>query len=251
MNSKSTRVLLPILILTLALVGLLSGSSIIAAQDVDSDVTFATPEEAITFYIQALAEGDIDKLMQVSAADEMSENFSFDLFIGRVQALFPNAAAPSTDYPLYLEMNRAQFTWELLFQTRNLAYGLLVTDPESLNQTVRMDAEGAAAFRQEVDPAQLAPLEVAQIGIPEPELVQTERLQTNWDAQAQMFGADEFTERVALLEFEGNYYLAGFVLLRYGDNWKIRGLGSALGGVNAFGAPEQTTPSNFQTLIEE
>lgn len=247
MDSKSARVLLPIALLVFLFVGILS---ITIAQDLNNDITFKTPEEAITFYIEALAEADVLKMMQASAVNEMSENFRFDLFVDRLRALLPTTAAPSSDYSFYVEMNKAQFTWEFLFQTRSLAYGLLVSDPDSLTETVLMDAEGIDTFIQEVNPAQLASLEVVQIGIPEPELAQSERLLKNWDTLAQIYGADEFTERVAQLEFEGNYYIAGFALLRYGEGWKIRGLGSSLGNISALGVSKQTTESEFQELID-
>lgn len=251
MDSKSARVLLPIAVLVFLFMGILSMSAITTAQDPNSDVTFKSPEEAITFYMQALAEGDVVKMMQAFAVNEMSENFRLDLFINRVQAIFPSMAAPSSDYPFYVEMNRAQFSWEILFQTRNLTYGLLASDKELFNTTVKMDAEGATAFIQEIDPARLDQLEVVKMGIPEPELAQSERLLANWDIQAQIYGADEFTERVVLLQFEENYYAVGFAFLRYGEDWKIRGLNSALSGLNSLGAPQQMDEDEFQELIGE
>ena len=247
---RSARALLPIVCLALLAAGLLGIDPIATAQDQTSDVSFKTPEEAITFYIQGVAQGDVPKLMQACAIDEMSERFRFDLYVNRLQALTPQAPAPS-DYPFYAEMNKAQFSWQILFQARNLAYGLLTTEEGVLEgrTVIYKDPEETTRFMNEVDPERLAQLQVTQIGVPYPELASSERNLENWDRQAQIYGADELTEWVALLLFEGDYYYVGFTLLRYGDNWKISSANSALGYTNALGTPQKTTEEEFQELV--
>jgi len=64
-----------------------------------------------------------------------------------------------------------------------------------------------------------------------------------------VYGADESTERVALFSFEGQDHYVGFMLLRYGDNWKISRQDSPLAGTNALGVPQKTTPAEFKKLI--
>jgi hypothetical protein len=248
--TKPSRALLPIVCLAFLAAGLLGIGPIATAQDQTSNVSFKTPEEAITFYMQAVAQGDVPQIMQACAINEMSENFRFDLYTNRFQALMLQAPAPS-DYPFYAEMNKAQFSWQILFQARNLAYGLLSTETELLDgYTVRIDTEGTIKFMEEVDPERLARLQVTEIGVPSPELMYTERNQENFNMQAQIYGADELTERVVLFLFEGDYYYVGFTLLRYGENWKISSANSVLGGTNALGTPQKTTEEEFQELVD-
>ena len=225
------------------------GSKIMSQDDIN-DVAFTTPEEAITFYIQAVVSGDVSEIMHVSAAEEMGENFQFDLYVNRLRALSPQAPAPS-DYPFYAEINKAQFSNQLLFQTRNFVYGLLSTQQALLaGQTVLIDPEETLMFITEVDPERLDVLEVTAIGIPSPEIAQSERNIEIWNTLAQIYGADEHTERVALLISEGDYYYVGFTLLRYGNDWKISNLASPLGNTNALGAPQQITEDEFRELID-
>ena len=55
---------------------------------------------------------------------------------------------------------------------------------------------------------------------------------------AREFGADEQTDRVALLDFEGEAFAIGFTLLRYGDGWKVSSQASVLSGLPTWGAAQ-------------
>lgn len=252
-SPKFIRAVLPMLCLMALFGGIMGNGSVATAQDALSDLTFETPEETITFYMQSLAAGEIPAIMQTLAVDEMSKNFRFDLYVERLRALNFQAPAPSDD-AFYTEINRAQFLWQILFQTRNLTYGLLTTDPALLNgQTIIIDAEETTAFATEfisnMDLERLAQLQIVTIAIPSPELVQSERNVENWDRLARIYGADELTERVVLFVFEGDSYLVGFTLLRYEDDWKISSIQSALGNTSSTGGPVQTTEEEFQELV--
>ena len=243
--TRSVQTLLPIICLAVALIGV---SSIATAQD-QTGVSFDNPEDAIAFYLQAVTQGDTAQIIQVCAIDEMSENFSFDLYIDWIQYLTISSPAPS-DYPFYAEMNKAQFTWEALRQVQYLAYRLLATENGTTEGlTVPMQMEGATQFLEELNPERLAQLQVIEIGVPYPDMMNTERIQENFGKRAQIYGADELTERVVLLSFEGDYYYMGFTLLRYGENWKISGANSPLGNTSAMGTPQEITEEEFEEII--
>lgn len=225
---------------------LLGIGPVATAQD---QTSFSTPEEAITFYMQGVAEGDISKIMQACAVNEMSENFRFDLYTEWVQYLTLMTPAPS-DNPFYKEINKAQFSWQILNQVKNLTYGLLATEKGTVEgRTVPIDAAGTIQFMEEVNPERLAQLQVTMMGVPSPELANHERNQNNWNRIAQVYWADELTERVVLFTFEGDTYLVGFMVLRYGDNWKISSANSVLGNTSVSGAPQPITEEEFQELI--
>lgn len=246
---QKKQALLTVVSLAFLAAGLLGTGPIATAQDQAGDVSFKTPEEAITFFMQAVAQGNVPQIMQASAINEMSEKFRFDLQADRLQVLMIQFPAPS-DYPFYVEINKAQFSGEILNQVRNLAYGLLSTEKGMLDgRVVPIDTEGTVRFMKEVNPERLAQLQVMETGLPEPEIAHTERNLDNWNRQAQVYGADELTERVVLILFEGSYYYAGFRLLRYGDNWKISSVTSALGGTSPLGTPQRTTKQEFQELV--
>lgn len=243
------RALLTIVCLLILTTGLSGIGRLATAQDQTSNVSFNTPEEAITFYMQGVAQGNVSQIMQACAINEMGEGFNFELYTNRLRALTILSPAPS-DYPLYAEINKVQFSWQILNQVRSLAYGLLATEKRVVEgQTVLIDPEGTISFMNEVDPERLAQLQVLEMGVPRPDIATTERNLENWSTVAQTYGADELTERVVLFLFEGNYYYAGFTLLRYGDNWKISSASSVLAGLSTFGTPQITTEAAFQELI--
>jgi hypothetical protein len=236
------------------LLGGIMGQGLTAtAQDASSDVTFATPEDVVLFYMEAVAAGDIPGVVQALAVDEMSDNFDIARYVTRLQA-FPFQAPAPSDYPFYTEINRAKFTGELLFQTRNVAYGLLASDPELREARTVMVPPGESSqfvngFIDDVNPERLTQIQVVMIALPAPDVAQTERGLEVWDGIARVYGADALTERVVLLSFEGDYDYVGFGLLRYGGDWKISGIASSLGGTNSLGIPRPTTVDEFQDLI--
>lgn len=248
-NTMAPKFIL-VLLLAFLLGSLVGKGAKVTAQDSVNNESFNTPEETITFYMQAVASAEVPEIMKAIAADEMSENFRFDLYVDRIRSLNPQSPGPS-DYVFYEEINKAQFSWQLLFQTRNLAYGLLATEKGLVEgMTLFLEPEEFAMFANEVNPERLAQLEVVAIDVPYPEIVETERLQEIWNAQARIYGADELTERVALLLFDEEYYFVGFTLLRYGEDWKISIVSSALSGTSALGAPLQTTEEEYQDMVD-
>jgi hypothetical protein len=66
---------------------------------------------------------------------------------------------------------------------------------------------------------------------------------------AKVYGADELTERLALVQVNGNHYAVGFQLVRYGGDWKVLGQVSNLAGTSSSGAAELTTPEDFAALV--
>jgi len=227
-----------------------SGISLIAgAQDDGSTPVFETPEDAITFYLEAVIQGDTAQILQASAVDEMSANFDFERAVNRVGSLTIHTPA-SSDHPFYVELNKAQFTSQILGQVKNLAYGLLATEKDVVEGlAVFIEPEGTTRFMNEVNPERLTELQVIEIGVPLPHLANDARNLENWAELARIYGADELTERIVLLEFDEDIYYTGFTLLRYDESWKISSAASPLGGISITGAPMLTTVEDFQDLI--
>ena len=96
-----------------------------------------------------------------------------------------------------------------------------------------------------MDPSRLASLKVASVKFPIASLASDSKTLANFAAQAKVYGADEMTERLALFQWNGKYYEAGFQLLRYGQGWLVVSQTSYLAGLDATGAPKATTPDDF------
>lgn len=84
---QKRQVLLTIVCLLLLGTGLLGIDRLATAQDQTRDVAFNTPEEVITFYMEGVAQGDVSRITQVCAVNEMSEGFNFELCTNRLRAL--------------------------------------------------------------------------------------------------------------------------------------------------------------------
>jgi len=226
-----------------------STNTLAAAQDQTSDEVFKTPEDAITFYMQGIAEGNVSKILQACAIHEMSENFSLSLSTARIGAFDANQTLAPSDDPFYVEMNKEQLSARILSQVRMFVFSLLSTQ-DVTDRLIIIDAEKTTQFIKDVDPSRLAQIEVKTIAIPFPEIVQSAKYLENATKFAQVYGADEYSERVALFQFEGDEYLVGFTLLRYGENWKIASAYSPIANIASSGATGKITESDFEKLTQ-
>ncbi len=243
MQKKQVVILLACLFL---LVTGLSGT--ITTATAPNQSVFKTPEEAITAYLKAVVQGDMNKILETCAIDEMSKNFKFDLLVDWLGAFLPLQSLAPSDYPFYVEQNKAQVTAEISRQVRFLMYSLLTDDRVGDGMTVPMDIEAARSLMKAVDPAKLAGLEVKKIAFPS-KTYMNDRYLKSAAKRAAVYGADEATERVVLFSFGQDYYYIGFTLLRYGENWKISSQSSALANTSATGVVQKTTVEDFETMI--
>lgn len=72
----------------------------------------------------------------------------------------------------------------------------------------------------------------------------------NFNKHAQLYGADEQTERVVLYELNGEYYCGGFQIMRYKNNWKIISLYSNLAGQSPYGTVTKITQVEFEQILQ-
>jgi len=212
--------------------------------------TFKTPEDAITSYLEGVVEGDVDRILQACAIDEVSEDFQFDVWVEWLGGMYLQESLSPVDYPLYVEINKVQQTGRILQPVRDLVYSLLAGETLGSGfDRVEMDRRDADRFVEDVDPERLRSLEVEEIDIPIPEQMESDRYQEHAAELASIYGADEMTERVVLVSFEDEYYILGFTLLRYGESWKISTQSSALAGIGS-GMVQETTEDEFESLTE-
>ncbi len=86
------------------------------------DVTFKTPEEAITSYLDGVAQNDISKILQACAINEMGDKYKFALDVERIGgAILPVQSLSPTDYPFYSEINRMYVSSQILNRVKLFA----------------------------------------------------------------------------------------------------------------------------------
>lgn len=210
---------------------------------------FPTPEAAVLAYIDGVARQDLDAVFAATAIEEMASGLDFASYIGWLGALTAQMPAPASD-PFFIELNRAFYATQFAKQLQFLAYGLMTTSELLDNRIVMLDEAGAAEFAAGIDAKRLRGIAIVKIGAPNPAVLNSEANVFNQARTAASFGADEGTERIALIAFEGANYFVGFRLLRYGAEWKISSQTSPIAGGNVLGAPTKTTPQAFDAMLE-
>jgi hypothetical protein len=210
-------------------------------------ISFPTPEDAVRHYLAGVVGGDAGMIREASAIDEMSAGFDFVAQAERLQAMeLTNSLAPA-EYPLFADIDRALMSSRILGQAKMLVYSLLSTETIDGQIIVPADRARADAFVTQVDPSRLGGLTVQDIRYSNPHFEHEPKNLENAAKQAAMYGADELTERLALVDLDGKLYEVGFTLLRYGDDWKISSQSAPLGNTPVLGTAVPTTREEYDS----
>lgn len=219
-----------------------------AAQPDAAAPRLATPEESIAAYVAAIAANDLDAVFAVAAAEEVAAQADFVATAERLRVLMPIQSLAPSEYPLFVETNEAVLRQRIATSVVMLAYSLLADVPtDALTRPTSLDDPTAQSrlFADSVDPSRLAGLEVLATADPANQLGSPERAREFSAAQARTLGADEVVERVALIGLDGESYLLGFSLGRFGDEWKVLAQNSALAGTPAIGTASPISAEEF------
>ena len=248
---RQGRPLLSILILGSVLATGLVGVASAASPQPSTEATtptaeFPTPEDAIGHYLAGVANGDVGAILASSAIDEVARGFQFDLQVERLQAMMLLQSLAPADHPFYAEINQAIQSQRILSQVLMLSYSLLSSEQIDGRVIVPADLARAERFVADVDPSRLAGLAVQDVRPANAALQANERYLDIADTQAGIHGADELTERLALISLDGQLYDVGFTLLRYGETWKVLSQSSAMGETTALGTARPTTADEYE-----
>ena len=209
--------------------------------------SFATPEKAIGYFLDALKENDFRKALAACAIDEYSQGFDFEAYTDRMGAFVFYASPAPSDYPLYVELTKYERMAQIAKKIKFFCFSLLATEKEYQATIPNPSKERITAFIRSSNPAGLSGLEI--ISIDKPELVEHERHKSNEKTRAQCFGAEDGTERLVLFRLDGELYYSGFHLLKYKKSWKIDDFYSALTGTSPLGNAEKIDVFSYKGLI--
>jgi hypothetical protein len=226
----------------------LTGALLVAATGQLLAAGPATPDEAVREYLAAVAAADAGRVLEVSAIDEIAEGHRFSESVDRLQAFMPPVMLAPAEHPFFVEINRAQRADEILSQVLMLAYGLLSGETIDGSPIVPVDQAWAESFVGQVDPVRLAGIEVMDSRFPHPDLGTDERYLETAATLAANQGADELTERLVLISFEGQTYALGFTLLRYGEGWLVSSQSSPIGGTSHLGTATPMSVGEYEDV---
>lgn len=225
-----------------------------AATESTSRPGFATPEDVVRVYLEGVASADMDRILDTSAAAEMSRGLRLDLLVDRLKAFTPHVPGPVHE-PFFADMQRVGWHAQILGQARYLVFSLLA--PDLLGDIIAgrviadVDAAWAGEVEARLDPERLSYLLVVDVRLPRPDLYREARtieLNARWASE---HGADERTDRVALFTFEGASYAVSFSLLRYGEDWLVMSQYSPFSDLPPSGAAQPMTADEFEELTTE
>ena len=230
-----------------ALVLAVSASSTVSA--------FDTPEAAVREYLVGVANADIEQVVGASAIDGMTEGYRFGQMVERLRGYQPMAPGP-VHSPFFAGAQQADWTSALLRQARTLAYSLLAAETLGegleLRPVLDVGSDWADGLIADLDESRLSDLVVMDVKLPEPELYETTSNLENMARMANIYGADERTDRVALIRFEGDTYLVGFALLRYSDDWGVSDqISPIVDGLSYSGAASRVSADLFSEITSE
>jgi hypothetical protein len=211
------------------------------------ELDFATPEAAIKHFANSITQNDLPGALQAFAINDYADNFDFTAYAERIAALDIYRSLAPSEHTLYKQLNRLELLSRYASSIKLFSYSFY--SPEPLDGSIiplQDELTRVSAFIDSVNPEQLANLKIERT-LKFNAL--SERMKQNWQAQAAPVGADEATEMVVLYALDGQYFLGGFYLLRYGESWKINGLYSALAGMPVLGGVSTTTLNAFDNLV--
>lgn len=210
---------------------------------------FSTPENAVAAYLDGVAQRDFGRVLAATALERLYLDFDFAAYVESLGGVTPSVPAPASD-PLLVEINKAAFAAGIAQQVKMLTYFLLRRWDLTQDRIVPLKPGDGAALASALDPRRLDDLKLIRVGTPKPKLMGDQKYQEHAVQRAAFFGAEEFTERVALIAFEGQTYEMGFQLMRFDGGWTISAQSSPVGNTSPVGVPWPMTPEDFDDLLK-
>jgi hypothetical protein len=200
-----------------------------------------SPEKAIQGFAADVAAGDFDAAMQLCPADTMIKEFDAGLYN---KTILSNAQDQSAQT---IKSDYARETGYLaLTLLQGEATGLGPYDPE--------DPGWSQQFFKGSNIAKLKDLAVLRVDKPYLEdydfEVDSDVYRESTKDSAAVWGADAYTERIALLQHNGKTFMAGFTLVQYGGVWGIKSITSDFMDIPSPGGAQQISEEDYLVYVK-
>ncbi|MBN1892652.1 MAG: hypothetical protein JW780_07715 [Clostridiales bacterium] len=194
---------------------------------------FATPEDAIRFFVESVRDNRFDRAVSAFAAEETATAANFSSQLEHVGSYYPlmqyNMPEQYAAYePAVLAVGRGkaagstlQFAASLLLGSSYMETSTFSTDPETAKQEI-------SAVMDQLDPSQLSDLTFIRADVIDPDYQNGEDYQAFIGERAEAFGYDAYTEYVALIQRGDQHYAVLFAMVSLDGQWKIYEMNSGL-----------------------
>lgn len=213
--------------------------------------TYATPDEAINAFIEAIARNDFDGAMALCVAEPMAKAYNWQRMVTDIKAYLPtNYEMPAPgDYEVYQPINTVIAKGRFAASMYVFITSFFSEDGLDGKPFTGVEDEWIASYVKSINPAQLASLHVVKIL--DIQRHDEEAVIEMFQKQAIRFSAEEQVEKIAVYQLGDAYYMGSFNLLRYGDSWYIHHLNSTFSGINTYGAVYPLPDMPIEELLAE
>ena len=199
---------------------------------------FATPEEALTCYMEGLRNLDFEQMLSAFAWETQMEHYSFKAYFERIRA-YQSSMRPRmpsvNDFMFSANVNILRF-YQVDMIYRSLEAYILGEDSPSYSNTgaivFEKDSDDVDVFLQKFDNGRLEKLtQMTNIRFLSPDAVtdnkfSMERNQENFIKQTAYYGADEAVNIVGVADVGNETLYCCPTICRYGDRWYLVSVGS-------------------------
>lgn len=190
---------------------------------------WATPEEAVQFYLEGLKEQDLNKMISAYAVETVIDHFDLQaqLFRMRMYSITMTPRLPNTNNLLRginVEGRKNEIVQSILWQITSISMpGEDFAQPAKFG--IDIPDEAIVAFAEDLDHSfnsvDFSTLKVLRFTPPEAisEQYASERNRENIKAQIAPYGADEARSMVAAFTVDDKVCVLCCDVARYGDRW--------------------------------
>ena len=210
---------------------------------------FATPEEALTCYMEGLKNLDFNQMLSAFAWETQMEHYSVLTNLERIMiySVLTHPRMPSSNSFMFAANLNDMRSYQIDLINRSLVEYILGEDSPTRTQNGRInfeeDTDQAAEFLKKFDNGRLEKLtQMTNIRFLSPDAVtdnkfSLERSQRIFAKQNACFGADETVNIVGLADVGDEMLYCCPTICRYGDKWYLVSVGSMTS--NMLGVPMQ------------
>lgn len=244
-NMNISSIILGVLAAALAVILVLQNLSILPSLSgsrgaISSDVGYSTPEETAQALADAIAANDLDAAISLFACNQMAENYDYAAMMEMYQSWYPGMAMPfSSEDTLYTDINKKFLERNAASQIAYMMFSLEGETEYMEGNVIRPDdgdvSEMISDMQSACDLDNLSSFSLERMGLANLELQLSESAQESWERQCEIYGADERAEYIVQYSYNGNSYIGGMSLYRYGEDWYIQSLSATIAGQNSFG----------------
>ena len=203
---------------------------------------FATPEEALTCYMEGFKNLDFDQILSAFAWETQMEHYDLQTYLERFRAYQPSMRPrmPSVhEFVFSANVNILRFNQiDLIY--RSLEKYLLGYDSEAAATgiiTFRKDSDDVSDFLKKFDSGRIEKLkQMTNIRFLSPDAVTNGRFSAgknpeNFIQQTACYGADEAVNLVGVADVGDDTFLCCPTICRYGDRWYLVSVSSMVSSI--------------------